>query len=389
MTWRQIPPVFSPVAVRCLLQGGAAVCGARVSAKEATESVRSRFDAHYAVLTDSGTSALTLALRLLVPPGGTVAYPGYACIDLTTAAVGAGVRVRLYDVDPQTLSPDIESLRQAIARGVDAIVVAYLYGYPADIQAVMQLASSRGIPVIEDSAQAAGATIRGERLGGVGDISVFSFGRGKGTTTGSGGAILLRRKDLSDRLPWLRRELAPARQGAHDVSVLAAQSLLSHSLLYRIPASMAFLRLGEMVYHPPRPPRAMSAAAMAILPSVLANDAREVEHRRARAKRLLAAVNGSGKLRPIGWLPEGEPGFLRLAVVDYGGGLMADEGVGAVRGYPMTLDQHVQLRPLLTRGEKAGAGSALLRDRLFTLPTHSRVGTRDEKRLLGWLAARS
>jgi dTDP-4-amino-4,6-dideoxygalactose transaminase len=330
-----------------------------------------------------------LALRALVSPGGTIAYPGYSCIDLTAAAVGAGVRVRLYDLDPNTLSPDLESVKKVIDRGVNAIVVAHLYGYPADVGAVRELAREHGIPVIEDSAQGAGGTLRGIRLGGIGDISILSFGRGKGATTGSGGAILVREPALGVWLRKMGKELGVGRRGGKEIGALAAQWLLSHPLIYRLPASVPALKLGEMVYHPPGLPRAMPAAAAAMLCSVLNTDDSEVEIRRTRANDLLSRINGSGRIVPIRPVPDGESGFLRLAVTDTTGDLAVSAPIGVLRGYPLTLEQHEELQPMLATGEKAGKGSVLLRDRLFTLPTHSRVGSTDQARLQDWLAASS
>ena len=387
VSWRQVPPVFSPVSARSLIGGAAAACGLRARIEGARDALRGRYDAADALLTDSGTSALILALRATVPPGGTIAYPGYSCIDLTTAALGAGMRVRLYDIDPRTLSPDLDSVSRAIDRGVDAIVVAHLYGYPADVQGVQRLASARGIPVIEDSAQGAGGTLQGVRLGSIGDISVLSFGRGKGTTTGSGGAILIRTPELAARLRVMGEQLSLGRRGGKDVGILAAQWLFSHSLLYRLPASVPILRLGEMVYHPPRRPRSMSAAAVAMLPAVLRFDDVDVASRRARAQGLIARINGSGRVVPIQPVSGGAPGFLRLAVADSTGLLAAHTRLGIIRGYPLTLAQHEPLKPMLLSGENAGPGSMLLRDRLFTLPTHSRVRARDEIRLQELLSA--
>jgi perosamine synthetase len=351
--------------------------------------LRTRFGARDVLLTDSGTSALILALRTLVPPGGTIAYPGYSCIDLTTAAVGAGVRVRLYDLDPNTLSPDLDSVERAINRGVNAIVVAHLYGYPADVISVQELAAKYGIPVIEDAAQAAGGTLRGLRLGSLGDISILSFGRGKGMTTGSGGAIMVRTGALRARLMLLRDKLRPGRRGGREIGSLTAQWLLSHPLLYRIPASVPALKLGEMVYHPPRQPRAMPLSASAMLGSVLRNDDQEVASRRARANDLLSWIDGSTRITAVRSLTDGESGFLRFALSDTTGRLVARPPFGVLRGYPLTLEQHEQLQPMLAQGERAGKGSVLLRDRLFTLPTHSRVGTRDLMRLRHWLVTPS
>jgi len=344
-----------------------------------------RYSAADALLTDTGTSALILALRRILPPGGTVAFPGYSCIDLTAAALGAGMRVRLYDIEPSTLSPDLDSVRKAVARGVDAIVVAHLYGYPADVLGVEKIAAEHGIPVIEDAAQGAGGTLRDNLLGTFGDVAVLSFGRGKGMTSGSGGALLVRTPELAGWTRGMHAELGAASGGGLEVMALAAQSLLAHPSMYRLPASIPALKLGEMVYHPPTKPRPMAAAAAAILPSALKMDEREVGYRRARAKDLLSLVTESHAVLPVHPIAGGESGFLRLALLDAGGRRLPRATVGALRGYPMTLEEHPQLQPLLMPGERAGAGSKILRDRLFTLPTHSRVNSSDLARLEQWL----
>jgi len=134
MSWRRVPPVLSPVAPGALLHALAGALGVERADRSMLESrLATFFRADGALLTDSGTSALVLALRLAVRPGDTVAMPGYACIDIIAAAIGAGVRVRLYDVEPRTLSPDLDSLASAIGAGTRAIVVAPFWGYPPDM----------------------------------------------------------------------------------------------------------------------------------------------------------------------------------------------------------------------------------------------------------------
>jgi hypothetical protein len=349
-------------------------------------ALQQRYGCIDGLLTDSGTSALILALRKVVPTGGTVAYPAYACVDLASAALGAGVHVRLYDVDPDTLSPNLDSVRAVIRRGVDSIVVAHLYGYPADMIGVRTLAAEQGIPVIEDAAQAAGGTLHGEPLGGFGDIAILSFGRGKGTTGGSGGAILVRTPTLADWTRNVRTELRVGSRGTNEVLSLAAQRVLSHPNLYALPASLPSLKLGEMVYHPPRQPRGMSGASAAILRWTLQLEKRDVSERRARATDLLSRVReipGVVAVRPIS---RGESGYLRFALIDKVGTRTPRADLGALRGYPMTLDEHPQLHPLLLSGERAGKGSRLLRDNLFTAPTHSHVGRSDLASLTEWLS---
>ena len=298
-----------------------------------------------------------------------------------------GVRVRLYDIDPMTLSPDLDSVRKAIARGVDAILVAHLYGYPADVTAVRNVAKEHGVLVIEDAAQAAGGELGGKRLGGLADVAILSFGRGKGTTAGSGGALLARTPAVARQIDAMAAGLAPTSRGGREVITLAAQWMLARSELYRLPASIPGLRLGEMVFRPAGEPRPISATAAAILPSALSMEERELAQRRERASELLAILRKTGgRLIPIHSVPGGEPGFLRLPFIDAIGITAPNASVGAMRGYPLTLDQHDQLRPILADGERAGPGAQRLRDRLFTAPTHSRVSAADVRRFQQWVA---
>ena len=352
---------------------------------QVTLTLRQRYGCMDALLTDSGTSALTLALLKVVPPGGTVAYPAYACMDLTTAAVGAGVHVRLYDIDPATLSPDLDSVRAAIARGVDAIVVAHLYGYPADMIGVRKLAAEHGIAVIEDAAQGAGGSLRGALLGSMSDVAILSFARGKGTTGGSGGAVLVRTPSLAEWTCQARADLQTGSRGGLQVVSLAAQRLLSNPYLYRLPASIPGLKLGEMVYHPPRVPRAMSPASAAVLRWTLGQEELEVARRRARARDLLSRIRETSDVVAVSPIAGGESGFLRFALIDTKGKRAPRPDLGALRGYPLTLGQHPQLGPLILPGETAGKGSQFLRDRLFTVPTHSRVDRSDLAWLADWL----
>ena len=182
-------------------------------------------------------------------------------------------------------------MRRALARGVDAIVVAHLFGYPADVERVKDLAARHGVVVIEDAAQAAGGTLHRARLGSLADISVLSFGRGKGTTAGSGGALLVRTGMLADWARKTRETLPASPRGGRQVVNLVAQWVLSRPDLYRFPASIPALRLGEMVYHRAGTPREMTAAAAAILPAALRTADREVARRRwpARATSILSS----------------------------------------------------------------------------------------------------
>ena len=95
----------------------------------------SRYGAHGVRLVDSGTHAVEAALRVaahLADEPVIVALPAYTCFDVATAAVGADARIALYDVNPGTLGPDLESLDMALVGGARVVVVSPLYGIPVN-----------------------------------------------------------------------------------------------------------------------------------------------------------------------------------------------------------------------------------------------------------------
>lgn len=385
MLGRRQLPVASPVTLPSLAGALWPALAQRAAPLRALDAaLRSRFEARQVALTDSGTSALVLALRLACGRGGTVAFPGYACVDLAAAARYAGVRVRLYDVDPATLSPDLESLEGALARGADAVVVAPLYGVPVDMSGVAALATRFCATIIEDAAQAAGAMLGRKPVGALGMLSILSFGRGKGLSGGSGGALLSRDARFDDQVARLSASIGRPRPGWSDLAAAGAQWALGRPALYGIPSAIPALRLGEMVYHPAHEPRSLSAASAALVSRALGRADREVAVRRRIAAALTMAAEEGADIcapRPIA---DAVPGYLRFPVVD-GGTRVARPDLGILRGYPRTLHEQEELRPVLMPREPPTPGAEVLRRCLFTLPTHSMLARADIERLGEWL----
>lgn len=386
MIGRRQLTVASPISLRGLSAAfGASLRHAATMSVQARELVRSTFGVSEAVLTDSGTSALVLALRLAAPNGGTVAYPSYACVDLAAAARYAGVRVRLYDLDPDTLSPDLDSVAAVLERGVDAIVVAHLFGYPADVFGVRALAAPRGVTVVEDAAQGAGGSLNGRRLGSIGDLSLVSFGRGKGLCAGGGGALLASESRWQHALAELR--LTSGGRGFGGLAKAAIQWALGRPSVYAIPSMIPWLRLGQMVYHPASEPASMDAAANVLLSSALALEPEDLATRRAHARELDTAASSVDDLRHVHAINGGNGGYLRYAVRDLSGRRSADATLGIARPYPVTMAEQVELAPVLAKAEPPTPGAVELRDTLFTLPTHRFVDARDISALSRWIAA--
>jgi hypothetical protein len=375
--------VASPISVSALVHAFVESMRGDSAGAPARRLVAETFHVRAAALTDSGTSALVLALRLAAPNGGTVGYPGYACVDLAAAAQFAGVRVRLYDIDPTSLSPDLASVKRMLDRGVDAIVVAHLFGYAADVSAVRELAAERGVVVIEDAAQGAGGTWNGRRLGGLGDLSVVSFGRGKGLCAGGGGALLGQGDHWTTIVEKL--ELNSGGRGLGGIVKTGVQWALGRPSVYALPAMLPFLHLGEMVYHEAGEPVGMPASASSLVSSAFRLEESDLESRRRTARTLDDAAARAPTLGRIAPIPDSVPGYLRYAVRDLSGSRRIDPELGVVQPYPRTLSEQPELRSALVSGEPLMPGAAELRKSLFTLPTHRFVRPSDLAALTRWM----
>jgi perosamine synthetase len=380
---RQLP-VYSPL-------NAAAVAAAFAGADAGPEILR-WLEAEYGMprvlLTDSGTTALTLALRVAAArrPGLPCVLPGYGCYDLATAALGAGVSVRLYDLDPATLAPEPTSLARALEGGAAALVVVHLYGIPVPMGQAREAAGRAGALLIEDAAQGIGGSWRGAPLGAHGDLSVLSFGRGKGMTAGGGGALMARDPGLVS--PMIESTLLAAHAGPSFAFKLLAQWLLGRPGLYAVPASIPALRLGETVYHAPGPLRRMRRAATRVLRETRRLLGREAAVRREHAARLSATAFGP-QLRRIDAGAESVAGWLRFPVLLAPGHRvhrLSDARLGIFPGYPIALGALPEFSAALDTLEPLPGAQRLVRD-LWTLPTHGLLDHRDIHALEHWISS--
>lgn len=160
----------------------------------------------HCVTVNSGTSALHLAMRCLeIGPGDEVITVPMTFIATTWAISYVGARPVFVDIDPERRTIDPGKLEAAISPRTKAILPVHLYGQPADMEPILRIADGRGIPVIEDAAQAHGARYEGRRVGQFGRMSCFSFYPGKNLGAyGEGGALVTNEDDLAARARSLR-----------------------------------------------------------------------------------------------------------------------------------------------------------------------------------------
>ncbi|WP_252698803.1 DegT/DnrJ/EryC1/StrS family aminotransferase [Natronosalvus vescus] len=153
----------------------------------------------YAVATSNGTTALHATIEALdLGDGDRVLTTPFSFVATANAVRLAGADPVFADIDPITYNLDPEATRRRVADDpIDAILVVHLYGLPAEMDAFLDLASELDVPLIEDAAQAHGASYRGKPVGSFGDAACFSFYPTKNMTTGEGGMVVTDRDDVA------------------------------------------------------------------------------------------------------------------------------------------------------------------------------------------------
>jgi len=189
-------------AMRQVAADGHYILGPHVQALEA--EIAAYCDCAYGIGVASGTDALHLALRALrIGPGDEVITTPFTFIATTEAIGMVGATPIFADIDPDTYNLDPARIGRAITPRTKAILPVHLYGQPCDMDPILEIARDKSLAVVEDCAQAIGATYKGRKVGSLGDASVFPS-KNLGCF-GDGGMVVTRNAELAERVEMLRR----------------------------------------------------------------------------------------------------------------------------------------------------------------------------------------
>ncbi len=191
--------------VLAVLEGGAYILGPEVAGFE--QSFSDYCQVAYGIGVNSGTDALILALKALgIGPGDEVVTVSHTALATVSAVLAAGATPVLVDIDPIHYTLDPAALSDVMTAQTKAIVPVHLYGQAADMDPILEVAVRHGIPVIEDCAQAIGATYKGRRVGSIGDAGCFSFYPTKNLgAIGDGGMVVTNNRQIADRVRRIRQ----------------------------------------------------------------------------------------------------------------------------------------------------------------------------------------
>jgi len=380
---RTVPPAAAPLRGADLWHGVAGIVSSARSLRAREDEIRRHFGVRHAFLVSSGTAALTLALTALKSrsPRTDVVIPAYTCFSVAAAVVTAGLRPVLVDIDPTTFDFDHALLARAVTPATLAVVSHHLFGIPSDVERLRALCHERGVAVVEDAAQAMGAEHDGRPLGTLGDVGIFSLGRGKNITCGAGGIIVTSDHRIAASIARYYRRLpaASAADMLKELARLVFMTVFIRPRLYWLPTALPFLRLGQTVY-----PRDIAIRRLSGMQAGLLRGwrSRLAQSNHARSE---TAIDLSRRLRLP--LPHGPRPYLRLPLLaataaerDRMVTRSHERGLGLSVAYPTPINEIPDLRAIFNGARFPSARRVA--DSLLTLPTHHWLSEADKRAIV-------
>jgi dTDP-4-amino-4,6-dideoxygalactose transaminase len=378
---RTLPPAAAHLTLVDLWHGiGAAVHGRRaIAALE--QDFRREFGVRHVFSLSSGTAALCVTLTALksLSPRREVVMPAFTCYSVAAAVVQAGLTPVLCDVDENTFDFDETRLAGTVSRRTLCVIAHHLFGVPAAIARVRRVCEPHGAYIVEDAAQALGIDADGGRLGTLGDAGIFSFGRGKNVTSGSGGMVVTNSAPIAAAIGrhYAALERPPGLAQAIEWLETVLMLIFIRPWLYWIPAAVPCLGLGRTIYPERIAVRRLSGFQAGLLRQWRRRLARSNDARTRAVSyfaRTLSLRSHAGDARPYLRLPIVAPDSeTRRRVCSLG----ARRGLGIAAAYPTPLNEIPEIRAAF-EGQRFPS-AVQLSERLLTLPTHHWLSERDKR----------
>lgn len=379
MVRRTLSPAAAPLKGRDLFNGLRGLVNGQRARLELEQDLKNYFGVKYLFCVNSGKTALTLILLALkeLSPKKEVVLPAYTCFSVPSAVLRAGLRPRLCDVDDRTFDFNFEELQRVVGPDTLCVVTCHLFGIPTDLNRLQMLCRANSVMLVEDAAQAMGATQGNRKLGTIGDVGFYSLGRGKMITCGEGGVIVTNSDQLGRVLAQHHAAL-PEPTFIHAVIDLLKMSLMLLFIrprLFWIPASIPFFKLGQTFFDKTFPMARMSGSNVGLMRCWRERLTQSLQRRRANAREYLQALRSAeSNVMSLA--------YLRLPILAASRSdreALLDRahraGIGLSFMYPTTLNEIDEVRD----GAKQYPGAQSIVDRLVTLPTHEHVSAKDKQ----------
>src|SRR5688572_16424832 len=378
---RTLPPAAAPLCWKNLWRGAVAMVSPRQSMRTLEDEIRRYFGVRYVFLVSSGTAALSLTLMALrsLSQRSKVVVPAYTCFSVPAAVVKAGLQPALCDIDASNFDFDHALLPETLTNDTLCVISHHLFGVPSDVARTRALCRERGIFVIEDAAQAMGAESNGRKLGTVGDVGIFSLGRGKNITCGAGGIIVTNSSEIAAAVERRHRRLQTpsAREALREFAELAVMTVFIRPCLYWIPAALPFLRLGQTIF-----PKTISVKRLSGMQAGLLHDWQS-RLRQSNAHRSATAASVSRQISVN--LPQGPAHpYLRMPILAatpqrraHMHSFAERRGLGFSRAYPTPINEIPEISHIFD-GQRFPSARRVS-EHILTIPTHQWISEKDKK----------
>lgn len=408
---RTIPPAAAPIYLRDFLNGIKDFIQGRKEIERFRSELEEYFGVRHCFLLSSGKAALTIILRALKdmhPERDEVLIPAFTCFSVPSAIVRAGLKVELCDIDPDTLYFDYDqlsamSLQLNRKNKLLAVIPTHLFGIPADVKKVRNIVDDPDICIIEDAAQAMGGEWKGNKLGTMGDVGIFSLGRGKAFSTIEGGIIVTNQLEIAERIGRIVKSLGNYRfiELIRIILNTISLSFFLNPLLFWFPKSLPFLKLGETTFDPKFRIRKMSPFQAGLAKQWIKKLHRFKASRSATSKlwsrftdtEPFRNYTSDASCRLSAKCYEPDLSHIRFPI-RVGNNLLRkgilaksqQSGLGIMPTYPDTINGIDELKEQFA-GMRFPAGEKLVKE-LITVPTHPFVSKKDREKITVLLSDR-
>ena len=348
------------------------------------DSVRQYFKTRHVFLVSSGKAALTMALTALKASSSRteVVIPAYTCFSMPAAVISAGLRPILCDINTSTFDFAHEQLEATLNDNTLCVVAHHLFGIASDIERVRTICHARGIVVIEDAAQAMGVESGGRKLGTLGDVGVFSLGRGKNITCGSGGIVVTDSDRIADalRAQWPSLASPLPAESLKDFAKLVFMAIFIRPRLYWIPNALPFLRLGQTVF-----PKTVAVKRLSGMQAGLLHN---WEHRLSESNQRRSETAASVSRQMSLSLPQGPSHpYLRLPILaatpqgrERIHAFAQRRGLGVSVAYPTPINEIPEISHMFDGRRFPSARS--VSEHILTIPTHQWISEKDKRAIV-------
>ncbi len=346
-----------------------------------------KFNIKHCLFMSSGRAALSLVLQALSElrddeSKDEVIVPSYTCYSVPASVMKAGLKVRVCDIDPTTLSYNIEKLANFDFTHTLAVVSANLYGIPNDLPKISEIAKTNNVYLIDDAAQCMGGKVDDQYSGTFGDVGLYSLDKGKNITSIQGGILVTNSDELQQILYNLIHTLPDS---SAVTTITDSLKLLIYAALlppksYWITQYLPFLNLGKTEFTTDYPVRQYSPhlGSFALL---MFNHLDELTSRRRHNARMLTeALSSLSGLDQIEHADIVQTVDIRLPIlvnnVNQRENLLyslLDNGIGASTSYPLAVPDIADIKDRLDSRDCDTPGGRRVAQEIITLPTHPYV----------------